>query len=144
MIFFACAIAMLVFFGIAFLFHKLSEKVDYYSPAEEVVSVLCFFSYLAFAASLIASIVMLICIIVENTGTVAKLEDLRQQGEILEYQLENDLYDNDNDLGKKELYSEIENYNSTIVKGKAMQNDFWYGIFYPDIYDHLEPIDYKK
>lgn len=87
---------------------------------------------------------MLICIIVKNTGTVAKLEDLRQQGEILEYQLENDLYDNDNDLGKKELYSEIEDYNSTIVKGKAMQNDFWYGIFYPDIYDHLEPIDYKK
>lgn len=100
---------------------------------------------LAVAAFLvIAATVMGIIILVENSWKEATLEDLRQRGEILEYQVKNDLYDNNNDIGKKELYSEIENYNSTIVKGKAMQNDFWYGIFYPDIYDHLEPIDYKK
>lgn len=143
MIFFACIIGAAVLFGIAFFISRAMDK----APYRERFNVLLGFwvTLLAVAAFLvIAAIVMGIIILVGNSGTEATLEDLRQRGEILEYQVKNDLYDNDNDLGKKELYSEIEDYNSTIVKGKAMQNDFWYGIFYPDIYDHLEPIDYKK
>lgn len=143
MIFFASIIGALVLFGIAFFIAHVMDKISYGS-LYEALSV--FGAVLVGVASLlvVAAIVMGIIILVENSGTEATLEDLRQRGEILEYQLENNLYDNDNDLGKKELYSEIEDYNSTIVKGKAMQNDFWYGIFYPDIYDYLEPIDYKK
>lgn len=143
MIFFACIIGSAALFGIVFF---ISRAMDMTSCGALYDALLGFGTMLLIIAFLlvIAAIVMGIIILVENSGTDAKLEDLRQRGEILEYQLENDLYDNDNDLGKKELYSEIEDYNSTIVKGKAMQNDFWYGVFYPDIYDQLEPIDYKK
>lgn len=143
MIFFACIIGAAALFGIVFFISYAMDRMSYGSTYDTLTG---FEVLLLILASLliIAAIVMGIIILVENSGTDARLEDLRQRGEILEYQLENDLYDNDNDLGKKELYSEIEDYNSTIVKGKAMQNDFWYGIFYPDIYDQLEPIDYKK
>lgn len=143
MIFFACIIGAAVLFGIVFFISRTMDKMSYgalYDALSGFGTVLLIVA----AFLIIAAIVMGIVILVENSGTDAKLEDLRQRGEILEYQLENNLYDNDNDLGKKELYSEIEDYNSTIIKGKAMQNDFWYGIFYPDIYDRLEPIDYKK
>lgn len=143
MIFFACIIGAAVLFGIVFLISHAMDRMSYGSKYDALSAFGTILIIIA-AFLIIAAIVMGIVILVENSGTDAKLEDLRQRGEILEYQLENDLYDNDNDLGKKELYSEIEDYNSTIVKGKAMQNDFWYGIFYPDIYDHLEPIDYKK
>lgn len=143
MIFFACIIGAAVLFGIVFLISHAMDRMPYGTKYDALTG---FGTVLLVVAFLLvfAAIVMGIIILVENSGTDAKLDDLRQRGEILEYQLENDLYDNDNDLGKKELYSEIEDYNSTIVKGKAMQNDFWYGVFYPDIYDHLEPIDYKK
>lgn len=143
MIFFACIIGAAVLFGIVFFISRTMDKMSYGALYDALSG---FGTILLVVASLlvIAANVMGIVILVGNSGTDAKMEDLRQRGEILEYQVENDLYDNDNDLGKKELYSEIEDYNSTIVKGKVMQNDFWYGIFYPDIYDHLEPIDYKK
>lgn len=143
MIFFACIIGAAVLFGIAFFISRALDTVPYGSRYNVLLEFGA--TLLVVAAFLVVvAIVMGIIILVGNSGTDAKMEDLRQKGEILEYQVENNLYDNDNDLGKKELYSEIEDYNSTIVKGKAMQNDFWYGIFYPDIYDHLEPIDYKK
>ena len=143
MIFFACIIGAAVLFGIAFFVSRAMDKVSYGARYNVLLG---FGGTLLVVASflVIAAIVIGIIILVENSGTDAKMEDLKQKGEILEYQVKNDLYDNNNDFGKKELYSEIEDYNSTVVKGKAMQNDFWYGIFYPDIYDHLEPIDYKK
>lgn len=143
MIFFACIIGAAALFGIVFLISHAMDRMPYGSTYDVLSGVGTILLIVVFLLVIVA-IVMGIIILVENSGTDARLEDLRQRGEILEYQLENDLYDNDNDLGKKELYSEIEDYNSTIVKGKAMQNDFWYGIFYPDIYDQLEPIDYKK
>lgn len=143
MIFFICIIVALVFFGIAFFIFRALENIPYGTRySANVVAGSIFFILASFLV--IAVVIMGVVIVVENSGTEARLEILRQQGEILEYQLDNDLYDNDNDIGKKELYSEIKNYNSTIIKGKVMQNDFWYGIFYPDIYDRLEPIDYKK
>lgn len=123
MIFFAFLIGAAALFGIVFLTSRALDRM----PANDTYIALSFFGTLSMIlASLlvVGAIGMGIVILVENSGTDAKMEDLRQRGEILEYQLENDLYDNDNDLGKKELYSEIEDYNSTIIKGKRMQRDF--------------------
>lgn len=143
MIFFAFLIGAAALFGIVFFTSCAMDKMPY---GDRYIALSFFGTLSIILASLlvVVAIGMGIVILVENSGTDAKMEDLRQRGEILEYQLENDLYDNDNDLGKRELYSEIEDYNSTIIKGKRMQRDFWYGIFYPDIYDCLEPIDYKR
>lgn len=71
-------------------------------------------------------------------GSVAACE---KRYEILTYQLENNLYDNDNDLGKKDLYNQIQDWNEDLAKGKALQYNFWVGIFYPNIYDQFEFIE---
>lgn len=141
MIFFAFLIGGGVLFGIVFFISSAMDKM----PCGDRYIALSYFgtvSMILASLLIVGAIGMGIVILVENSGTDAEMEDLRQRGEILEYQLENDLYDNN--IGKRELYSEIEDYNSTIIKGKRMQRDFWYGIFYPDIYDCLEPIDYKR
>ena len=143
MIFFAFLIGAAALFGIVFFTSRAMDNM----PCGDRYIALSFFgtvSMILASLLIVVAIGMGIVILVENSGTDAKLEDLRQRGEILEYQLENDLYDNDNDIGKRELYSEIEDYNSTVIKGKKMQRDFWYGIFYPNIYDCLEPIDYRR
>lgn len=143
MIFLAVIIGAVAIFGIVFFISRVLDRMPY-GNTYIALSVFGTILFAVAALLVVGEIVMGIIILVENAGTEAKMEDLRQRGEILEYQLENNLYDNDNDIGKKELYSEIEDYNSTVIKGKRMQRDFWYGIFYPNIYDCLEPIDYKR
>lgn len=63
--------------------------------------------------------------------------------ESLVYQYENDLYDNDNDVGKKELLSEIQDWNEDLARYKALQKNFWVGIFVPNVYDQFEFIELK-
>lgn len=76
-----------------------------------------------------------------NAGNQGRIESRQQRYDSLVYQLENNLYDNDNDLGKKELYNEIREWNEDLARGKAMQHDLWFGMFYPDIYDNFKLIE---
>ena len=86
----------------------------------------------------IAFVVMLIVVIVNNVGVEASIEANKQRYESLIYQAENNLCENDNDLGKKELVNQIQEWNEDLARGKALQDDFWVGIFYADIYDEFE------
>lgn len=64
--------------------------------------------------------------------------------EALVYQMENEIYENDNDLGKKELYDEVREWNEDLAYGKAAMDNFWIGIFYAnEVYENFEFIDYK-
>lgn len=85
--------------------------------------------------------IMILVAIVNNmgyNGFVAKNQAIYDS---LIYQLENNLYDNDNDLGKKELYNQIQEWNKDLADGKAMTHDPWLGIFWIDAYDEFEFIE---
>lgn len=73
-----------------------------------------------------------------KNGEIAYWEAKR---EMLVYQLENDIYENDNDLGKRDLMEDIVEYNTSLARKQANQDDFWIGIFVPDIYDQFEFIE---
>lgn len=74
----------------------------------------------------------------------ANLDTLEQTRASLVYQLENNLYDNDNDIGKKELMSEIQSFNESLAFHKKIQRDFWVGIYYANIYDNIQLIEIDK
>ena len=82
--------------------------------------------------------------IVARAGADAYLASMQEKRSALIYQLENDIYDNDNDLGKKELYSEITEYNCDIAEGKIKQNNILVYNLYPDVYDELELIEFPE
>lgn len=87
------------------------------------------------------SAIMITSALINNAGARGSIGAYKERYESLMYQLENNLYDNVNDLGKKELYNQIQEWNEDLARGKAMQNDFWFGVFYPDIYEYFEFID---
>lgn len=77
-----------------------------------------------------------------HSNVDGKVASNKERYKSLTYQLENNLYDNDNDLGKKELYKEIQEWNEDVVYYQNIQDDFWFGIYYPNIFDQFETIEY--
>ena len=100
---------------------------------------------LVFAITAFVLSIGLGCIsIIARAGADAYLASMQEKRSALVYQLENDLYDNDNDLGKKELYSEITEYNCDVAEGKIKQNNIWVYNLYCNVYDELELIEFPE
>ena len=93
--------------------------------------------------SFIAAIIMLMVIIVKNTNIDAYVAENQMRYEMLVYQYENDIYDNDNDLGKRDLMEDIQEWNEDLAYYRKAQDDFWVGIFHPNVYDQFEFIELK-
>lgn len=100
------------------------------------------FLVIAFLSFLVA-IVMLVVIVVKNTNVDAYVAENQMRYEMLVYQYENDIYDNDNDLGKRDLMEDIQEWNEDLAYYRKAQDDFWVGIFYPNVYDQFEFIELK-
>ena len=89
-------------------------------------------------------LIMSICIAEAHIPAEAKVEQYQMRYESLLYQYENDVYDGDDDVvGKRDLYTDIEHWNTDLAYRKRIQRDFWVGIFYPNIYDQFEFIEYQ-
>ena len=100
----------------------------------------------AIIATLLGGVIVIsLCIMACNyIGIDAEVAGYQKRYEALTYQYENDFYDNDNDVGKKELVSEIQYWNSDLAYRKTIQRDFWVGIYYPKVYDQFEFIKLNK
>lgn len=128
---------LLVVFNIAFLLvgiflYVFASKRTY---SAEIVGML------TISIACLVLVFEIVTMLVANMGVSGKIASYEQRYESLVFQLENNLYDNDNDLGKKELYNQIQSWNEDLARGKAMQDDIWLGVFWPDIYDDFEFIE---
>lgn len=85
---------------------------------------------------------MLFAIIGNALTASTNVASAEQRYEILNYQVENKMYDTD--IAKKALMVDIEDYNNTLIKRQTVQNDKWIGIFIPNVWDEFELIDYNS
>lgn len=88
----------------------------------------------------VALTISLIVLGVNHINLKGSLSKIHQRYESLTYQYENDIYNNDNDLGKRDLMKDIQKWNEDLAWYREAQNDLWIGVFIPDIYDQFEYI----
>lgn len=130
MLFWLVVLSIVVFLGLAVY---LKKRFGDHSGPFLVIAIIGF----------IVAIIMLVVIIVENTNVDAYVAENQMRYEMLVYQYENDIYDNDNDLGKRDLMEDIQEWNEDLAYYREAQDDFWVGIFHPNVYDQFEFIELK-
>ena len=101
----------------------------------------CIISGVISGLAAIALLIEIIVLAVNYIGIDGYVQRMNTRHDMLVYQYENDIYDNDNDLGKRELIEDIQNWNEDLASRKEIQDDAWIGIFIPDIYGQFEFIE---
>ena len=87
---------------------------------------------------------MVICIISNQISAPADAMVLREEYKALSYKVESGACRDEFGLLSKEIIDEVQEWNTKLIYNKQMHDSFWVGIYYPDIYDGLETIDYEK
>ena len=67
--------------------------------------------------------------------------ELLTEREVIEYRLNNSYTENDNNLGSTELYRDITDFNTKIMKGRATHANKWTYLFAGSYYNDVEPIE---
>lgn len=128
-----------IFVGI-FVVALVGVIVCYYFDCDVVVGLTEILTTMS-GIAIVVSIAIMVNSYIHADANVAKYQ---KRYEALTYQYENDFYNNDNDVGKYELLSQIEYWNTDLAYRKTIQRDFWLGIYYPNIYDQFEFIKLDK
>ena len=104
----------------------------------------CISSIIGLIGTIIFGIVVVfstIIVVDENVYSDALYEKYTARREALEWRLEQNYTDNDNNLGATELYKEIQEYNEDLASAKANRANPWLKIYAGEYVDRLEFIE---
>ena len=104
----------------------------------------CISSIIGLIGTIIFGIVVVfstIIVVDENVYSDALYEKYTARREALEWRLEQNYTDNDNNLGATELYKEIQEYNEDLASAKANRANPWLKIYAGEYVDRLECIE---
>lgn len=118
-----------------------SKRCDSFKKGHRAYNIF-FISGASTLISSVLTILFLIVIAANHIGADAELAQRKAQYGALTYKLESEFVRDDLGLLNKETIDEVQEWNEDLAYLKIMQRDFWMGIFYPNIYDDLELIDY--
>ena len=96
------------------------------------------------AISGFAILISLFLIIGEYATMDSHLEKTREQYKAITYKIESDACRDEFGLLNKEVIDEIQEWNKDVRFYQNIQDNFWLGIYYPNVFDELETIDYES
>jgi hypothetical protein len=150
MLFWLFIIILIIGIGLVILSKKMD---DYYykRDAKEKLKEICanddIVRGIGIASISISSIVLVIMILVlccSYIGVDAYIEEKKETYKAIEYKFTSDACDDKFGLISKTVIDEVQNWNEYIKYRQKIQDDFWIGIFYPNIYDQFETINYEN
>lgn len=130
MVFYLVVAALVISIIVIAIKNKISD--DYYDIIVDVSEVI----------SVVLGVVILfmtVAICIGNFGADAKATKYKERYDSLVYQYENEIYCDDNVV--YDLLTDIREYNEDIAYYQEIQDDFWIGVFYPNIFDQFELIE---
>ena len=113
---------------------------DRYSDLGCISSIVGIIGILIFGIVIVFSTIV---VVNENVCSDSLYEKYTTRKATLEWRLEQDYTDNDNNLGATELYKEIQEYNEDLATAKANRANPWLKVFAGEYVDRLEPIELK-
>lgn len=135
-IIFAVGVVMLIANGIG---RTLNYKYEYSNTSEFI---LIFGVAVAFIGAVCLLIAGLLLAISQTTITATRQANAEKY-KALTYKLESEACRDQFGLLNKEIIDEVQRWNVKVTYYKAMEDNFWVGIYYPDVYGDLGTIDYE-
>ena len=89
-------------------------------------------------------LVMSIILLTNSIGIDAEIEESKEIYKAINYKVESGACRDELGLLNKEVIDEIQEWNKNVVYKQKIQDDFWVGVFYPNVYDQFETIEYEK
>ena len=74
----------------------------------------------------------------------ARVEQSKETFDAITYKVESGACRDEFGLLNKEVIDEIQSWNESVIYNQKMQNDFWVGVFFSNVYDQFETIDYEE
>lgn len=100
--------------------------------------------YVLSVAGACVTVFMFALIILNNATGNITYEKVMAEREVIEYQLENQTFVNDNFVGTNELFTQIGEFNGKVKSCQMYHNSIWTNWFYSDIWDKIELIDISQ
>ena len=135
-IIFAVGVIILIANGIG---RHANYRYEYSNVSE---SILIFGVAISFIGAVYLLIAGLLLAMSQTTITATKLANAERY-KALTYKLESDACRDQFGLLNKEIVDEVQDWNVKVTYYKSMEDNFWVGIYYPDVYGDLGTIDYE-
>lgn len=135
-IIFAVGVVILIANGIG---KSLSYEYDYSNVSGIILSFGVVIAFISVVWFLVAGLILLLT----QTDVTAAKQANAERYKALTYKLESDACRDRFGLLNKEIVDEVQNWNVTVTYYKSMEDNFWVGIYYPDVYGDLGTIDYE-
>ena len=96
----------------------------------------------AISGIILAIMIIILCYshICINTG----IEKNKVIYKAIEYKVTSGICRDEFGLLSKEVIDEVQEWNKDVKHYQTVQDDFWIGIFYPNVFDQFETIDYER
>ena len=129
MVFYLVVAALVISIIVIAIKNKISYDYHTIVDVSEVISIILG----------VVILFMTVAICIGNFGADAKAAKYKERYDSLVYQYENEIYCDDNVV--YDLLTDIREYNEDLTYYQEIQDDFWIGVFYPNIFDQFELIE---